>query len=817
MRKTLALLMFWGWSIGCIALIAVEPDTDDQWLKRLCEKGGGVTAADYCRARMALSASQPQALARWTMRLMECTAQAALHHARDAEQHWQAADQVVEQFRVQRAENSRLPWLEWQVARNRFLRAQDSLARWLAAPQQSATREQALQAVRIVEAKLDDLDNDLKRRLPLAADQPSGKSGEAPSEQLLQLRLDSQLLRCESLLVRARCYPAESPDRIAASTQVAATVQQALEWVPANWPSRHQLLVAWSNAKLDLGTRQVALSELKQISDDSQLDTLVRVRALVTLINALIDEQYVDAAQQYVNRLRALDNGPEAALAEIRLQTMVIDNLVGPSREEAIQAIVTGAKTIGQRHGDYWGKRADALLVESLGTQSVSGDLTLGTDIVMAEVRQLLAAQNHQAAIDKLVQATELAKAQKKLSAAIDFSKIAFALMRRNGQPGSGSRFMLSQTEEMHSEASAPSLHWLAIEVLVEEVRRHPADTEQSRSYIAALESQLALWPDAHEADSALEWLQQWHVGQQQIHKFIGSVHKRIDSARNPQNIRRSLVKLLEASILLPPDAALADAQWIGDFRSRAPQELAGAVQIFAVACEAFASWPTPTRGLELQKLNQWVESSKLDAIDDQLRRSVDLLNAARTGRFAAAQAPIQKNSPVILTRALQLAWARCMLEAIDELPPDERRRWSIVFENWPHLNQPITNLSGQPIEQAVLLRIAGMREGSALVVEPLKKLVEQFPRDGSLLLELAHLLFELGPQGRSEALQISQTVASGADKSGILFLRARWLQIRLLMAEGNQDKAREIAGHVLLTQQMPSLIWQNRFESVRQ
>ncbi len=805
-------ICFWIASAHCS--IAVAPDVDDLWLKAVCEKGGGTTAAQYCRARMALAASDPHKFARWAMRLMECEAQAALYSTENSQTHWDAANQILEEFRTRRKDHPRQSWLEWQAARNGFLRAQDALARWLGAPNNSATRELALQSIRAVEAKLDHLDESLKRLLPLATDLPA-TTILVPSVQLQQLRLESKLLRCESMLVRARCYPAESPDRIAASTQIATTVQESLEWVPPTWPARNQLLVARATAKLDLGTRQEGLRELKEISESTSVDARPKTRALIVLINALLDDRYIDIAQRSLAKLRALGDTPEVALADMRVQLALLAQVPAAQHDSAAQTIASSAKEIGRRYGDYWRNRADALLVEALGNRGADTSNSLGTDIVMAEVRQLLAAGDETAAIEKLVSASDSAKATERYPAALEFAKLGFALRKRGGQLEQAATHLLSLTEQVSEQSQAAALHWLAVEALVEAVRQDSRNAQLSKLFTAALQSQVRVWPDSPEADRAQEWLEKWFVGQRRIDELIESIQQRLVATKENRTAQQCLYKLLDVIVgYRTASSAANDLRWLSEYHYRASRTVATTTQLVAVAAESLLAWPTAAGRSELQRSLRSLSSANLNETEQQIYLALQMLDAARAGSLDTVQDLVKTFSVDKLSSDFKTSWGRYILNAIDETPFSEHTRWSIVFANWPELqedSQPIA----EPHQQTLLLRIASLRGRTSASIETMNRMVDQSPRNGILRLELAHMLAEQGAAGQSEALRLAQQVATGADKSDELFLSARWLHVRLLLASGQSDKASEVAAHVLLTQQLSSEVWRKRFESV--
>ena len=108
----------------------------------------------------------PDAVAWWVMREMECHARAALLSFSTAAEHWEACHQLAEQFRPPPNESAaadtsaRWPWIQWQLGRCQLLRAQSLLASQLANPLNSQVRDDALLLVREIMADMDALQAD---------------------------------------------------------------------------------------------------------------------------------------------------------------------------------------------------------------------------------------------------------------------------------------------------------------------------------------------------------------------------------------------------------------------------------------------------------------------------------------------------------------------------------------------------------------------------------------------------------------------------------------------------------------------------------
>jgi len=195
-----------------------QNSSEDETLAEMFRHDLASSAARYVEANLARSDLNDSQRALWTMRLLECRAQVALRGSEAAL--WEQCSKLYEDFKAAQPANPRLPWITWQYARCLLLRSQANLARYVAAPANEQPKQEALELVRDIVRLTDSLEDDIKRRQPLAARQGSSGGAEAPAEQLDQLRVESGLLRCESLLVRAKLYPKASKDRVAATTEV---------------------------------------------------------------------------------------------------------------------------------------------------------------------------------------------------------------------------------------------------------------------------------------------------------------------------------------------------------------------------------------------------------------------------------------------------------------------------------------------------------------------------------------------------------------------------------------------------------------------
>lgn len=794
----------------------IESDADDKHLHSLCERGLPHVAIAYCQARLSIADDQPGEVARWTMRWMEAEAQAALRAIGNADRHWQAAKQLLVEFEKRRADDPRLPWLRWQSTRNDLLKCQAALAAWLAAPALAAMREQALATVRGIEAELDKLDADIEHRLPLAAKQDVSRPTQAPSEHLLQLRLDASLLRCEAMMVRGQCYSKGSRDRIAAATNVSSIAQAALARVPREWPARASLLVALATANLELGQRSDALKELQRLYAEAA-SPLVQTRVATTIIDALISDGDLDSAKKWLETLVSTGDGPNTQLSRMRVRLAETTALAGEDKQTAMRQLVDMTKSIGDRYGDYWRGRADALVVGQIGDLGDSiGSRELGTELVLAEVRQLLAAKNDSEAIKKLMAATLTAKASGELAQSIEFAVQSYALLVKKREWLQATDALMPLSAELATTNGASEAHWLAIRGLRQALQSQPASDEWKRRYEAALVEQIRLWPDSTESEIAAQWLETWLLGLANATSLLHVLETRALESSKPEtksaSLRRWLLILAER---VPEGDAMPHRQWLvqqlvsGKLRDAKPT-----AEVVSVASSVLTRWPSREQQRELYAPLRAASGLPLSDVDRQSLIAVQILNATRAGELNLASDLRKSWIPQSLSAPLLRTWATRLVDAVDEQPFEEHVRWQPIVKGLPPWNELLAeNPSLASI--AASWRVIAWEGKQDLARTELTALMEKYPREGTLRLQLAHLLAEAGQASFAEALRLARQVATGSKKSSPQFIEARWLELRLLLASGKSDEARKIAAQTLLTQEIPSGVWLERLSSV--
>ncbi|MCA9160360.1 MAG: hypothetical protein KDA72_18635, partial [Planctomycetales bacterium] len=531
----------------------------------MCRLGLATSAVAYVNARLELASSDRDLAAKWTILLMECHAQAGLcgsseegNGNRSTAERWAACRGVYDTFVDSDKDNPRLPWLQWQLARCELLRAQAEAAQYLAAPVNIQPREQSLQRIRQLLSDLEALEDDLANRQPLAARGRGQGEKQAPAEQLAALAVDVGLLRCEALLLRTRLYPRGSADRIASATEVDQQAAAILQRTEPDWPSRAQLQVAAATARLDLGQSAEAVRPLEQLANSAN-HRQARLRAALAVIEHIAysraggnspstsADPAASISRGYVllKHLQVTESGPEIDLAHIQLALAEVARTSGSERQAAMQALVAQAQQLGKRFGDYWRSRADALLVGSLEASSTDGGSSLTADLVLVEVRQLLAAGDHTAAIEKLVAFRDHEAAAGRGEIALRSASQAAALLARQQQWTAASASLAPISRRLALLAEAPDAHRQAIYYQSQAMRASTTDPQASADYESLLKDQLSLWPDAPATDEVTQWLSLW-LTQTGRHDELASAYlQRAMACGKPANIERALLDWL--------------------------------------------------------------------------------------------------------------------------------------------------------------------------------------------------------------------------------------------------------------------------------
>lgn len=836
-RQSLMSLLIWGQWL--IPLALAHEDTEDRTVAAMCQAGLTTSAVEYVRARRDLVAQDPSQSAKWTMRLMECHAFAALHARSEAESHWQKCEQVLQEFVAAEPNNVRQPWLQWQSARCDLLHTQADVALYLAAPANTNPREQALARIRTMLTKLDALEAEIKRLQPLSAREGFAGNELAPAEQLAKLTVDVGLLRCEALLLRMRLYAPGSPDRIATATDVDEKSATIFRRTEPDWPSRAQLQVAQAAARLDLGQTAEAFRTLEQISATAS-NRQARIRAatlaiefLSTGVQATGSEDKQAAISAGLSRGAALlallkqdEPGPESELAEIQLSLAEAQQLTGSSKEAALSRLIAKSKQLGETFGDYWRSRAESLLVGSLSGSAINGgpsqDANVAFDLLLVEVRQLLGAGNTLGAIERLLQFRDNEAAAGRGTVAVKVASQAAALWQREAAWIPAVEATADVCRKFKEAPGAAEAHLQAVFSLSQALRDDSQNETLKQRYEELLTEQLKHWPNSPTADEAETWLASWLIASNRRSELANTYLQRAIDATDVAIAQRSLlnwmgevIHLNDAAGVAQQIAACSAARIAGRL-----QPVANRAEFVELAVNMITVWPTSAQQAEQLRALSRLESALADSPWKEVGQSLRWLSTLRSRQPATSiSADLLAWEPTRLPGTFRTGLSFALVAAIDETPVKEHVEWAQrlkLDEQW----QALLLASTSPRCHARGYRLMAWSSDPAAALDGLRKLSEQAGRGGGeLQLEwanaLADTLADAGNQRLEESSQLAKILIVNAPADSELHWGARWRLSKNQLLLGKATEARKAAQLLLATQPPTSEVWKLRFVDV--
>lgn len=541
------------------APFATHPDKRE--IDALLEAGLGELARDICKEKRAVYPGDSDHHCQWAMLEMLCVAHLAASQPDIADNQSELAKALKEcdSIAVSLQNTPRALWAKQRSIWCRWYIQRRAVASYLAVPARDALKTWSLSSIRQSLSDLDELDATLKNMDPasLAGDK-SNKNNKGPTtRQLVDLTNDTILLRTDILLQRSYLYPAGNTERVAAATELLSTIERADGRISPDWSARPLLEISRATAYLQLGRPTDALKTLNALESSFNQDTDIKKPRTANRWTALLASCAARAAREngdlqlartWIAKGGGADSSPDLALEEFATIVAEADLSKGDS-DAILKRALTAKDEITRRFGNYWQQRADAILIAksaSIGTKST----TLNIDLLMAETKQLLAANRWQGAIEKLKQAEIVAAGNGDEAIAFELAMQCAAILEKNKQsPTAADEFYRAATTyPFQSKAHTACL--MSAFLIRPSSKATPENNDTSARnglYKERLENLLARWPSSASAQSASIWLDELYLSQDDVLSVLKNATKRIEAAANENPLQHTAPVFIQA------------------------------------------------------------------------------------------------------------------------------------------------------------------------------------------------------------------------------------------------------------------------------
>ncbi len=497
--------ILWMLAATSVVILSAQVRAEDQpFLEGLRERRLFRLAESLCRERLALSTLPARERVHWTVDLIRCQTDLAIH-ATPTERPalWHNTRRTAAEF------DRAYPDHPTGV----LVRVQDALA---ALSHGEVTRmeaelddtndnlEIAKQVLRDAAQLLDRLDNQLTTELPNARRRlPSDDDLSADELISLQLHIWQQLTRARRN--QAMCYSADSNDRRAGLNDAITFAKKALAQLPAHEPLMVEVRLEQAACLRLLGDWDAARASLFGLDTGTMSDAQQMLVNLACARNELVANE-VEAARQILGKLPQSDGTlrPERDLVEFEILLaawkQVANEKSALKEQDWLRQAREALRHIENTHGAYWGERAEAILISQTKTLGSKP----GTELLRRAADRFYLQGKLDDAINQYDQAADEARALNQSLEAFELSFKA-ALVCQKKLEHEQARQRLRKLALIDPKMSrAGEAHLLAIWNLAQVVRQ---DSARAGDYRQLLEEHLQNWPTGATASTANSWL----------------------------------------------------------------------------------------------------------------------------------------------------------------------------------------------------------------------------------------------------------------------------------------------------------------------
>lgn len=389
-------------------------------------------------------------------------------------------------------------------------------------------RTQALLEIKIARTSLDNLQREISNKTP----EQQGRtldSNELAIDQLLNLKNNIQYQLAQCNLIRARLYlPDDHLNRIDALngvTEKLAEVQRlTFEGQALWWNTKLSQIECYRLLNTPNRARTLAQSLEKFRAPLSIKQKL----AEQTILNAIAigDRTYSQSTFEKLEKFRPLTPDLELALLELAI-ALSAGTTDKQKKQNWISLAFNRSQSIQREHGPYWGRRAELILINTLGvSSSATGNDSTGTsqsppnvsdqpNSIELNLLMRLAAEAERKkewdnALNALQRASDLAKSQANSKTVLNLQIRLAKILEGQGKHRLAADRLTTNAIEHAAEPVASAAHLIgcwnyAKSISVEDSNSRPA-------FQTLLIQHLEQWPAATSSNQARIWLAQERI-----------------------------------------------------------------------------------------------------------------------------------------------------------------------------------------------------------------------------------------------------------------------------------------------------------------
>lgn len=449
-------------------------------------------------------------------------------------------------------------------------------------------------------------------------------------------------------------------------------------------------------------------------------------------------------------------------------------------------------------------------------------------DLLLAEVRQLVAAEKIDEAVRKLLLARDLKVQNGDGVSAVDLASKAAALLRHVRKWDDAALEAQSTSIRFAQVDGASEVHLWSIRSYAESMRSQPDDKKRLEAYEKCLSEHLRHWPDDAATGQIVQWLNQWYVGRSKRTQLVELFAEYLPRTTQIDSANRLLSEWFEQVMLLPlSQRSRLLALWQNSKIPFANKDFASAFQAGVQAGQSLsdgvgtAAWSEPeTLQVRANSFKHWLTQASSEQF--AIRDAIAVANVIEALRLGSLGEPKLEGLPQPAAKAikfgqlsfpLRAAIIPALADALDSLDNSSRRDvWRQL--DLPHDWTSIDVVDLPPSVQSAIARVS-IWLGSNGAIERLKQLADTNPNDGPIQLLVAYYWLDHGDA--VAALRLATKVAAFSKDDSSLHLAARWCMMRSQVQTGHAADAKSAAELVLATHGDMGQWWERRFRQIAQ